>query len=79
MLGKLKPKCGRHKVQSEDFEHWLLVAFIHTSLVAQMVLKLLVNKDLVLNWVVVKESAAFTARLHCKETGTINAQKVQTP
>ena len=48
MLGKLKPKCGRHKVQSEDFEHWLLVAFIHTSLVAQMVLKLLVNKDLVL-------------------------------
>lgn len=27
MLGKLKPKCGRHEVQSEDFEHWLLGGF----------------------------------------------------
>ena len=48
MFGKFKPKCDRHKIQSEEFEHWLLLAFIQTSLVAQVVLKLLLNSDLVL-------------------------------
>lgn len=48
MFEKFKPKCDRHKIQSEEFEHGLLVAFIQTSLVAQVVLKLLLNSDLVL-------------------------------